>query len=508
MYYYIGPIITWFLKQRAGQIQSMMENPMDTQWAVFRYLLQQAAHTEWGKYYDYNSIESYEDFKNRVPVFEYESLKPWIDRNMRGEQNLLWPSAIKWFSKSSGTTSDVSKFIPMSAESIQDTHYKASIDLLSWYCTQFESTTIFEGKGLILGGSHQVNKFNEHSSYGDLSAVLIQNMPFLAQIYRTPDLSIALLDDWEVKIEQLAHSTMKERVTNISGVPTWTLMLIKRLYEISGKQRLKEIWPSLELYIHGGVSFTPYRQQFDNLFQDQGIRYLETYNASEGFFAFQADWDSPGMLLHLNAGIFYEFIPQCEWGKEYPNTVQLSDVVVDENYALVISTNGGLWRYKVGDTIRFTSIKPFKIEVSGRVKQFINAFGEEVIVDNTDKAIAETCKLTGARVLDYTVAPVYLTLNEQGCHEWLIEFEREPTNMESFRYILDEQLRKINSDYDAKRSKDIALSLPIILAVPNQTFYNWLKSKGKLGGQHKVPRLSNDRNYIEDIKRYAFSEVS
>ncbi len=507
MYFYIGSIITWFLKQRAGQIQSMMENPMDTQWAVFRYLMQQAEHTEWGEHFNYNTIESYGDFKNRVPVSDYDTLKPWIERSMRGEQNLLWPSNIKWYSKSSGTTSDVSKFIPMSNESIHDTHFKAGLDLLTWYCTQNESSKIFEGKGLILGGSHQVSRFNDYSFYGDLSAVLMQNMSYLAQWYRTPELSIALMDDWEKKLEQLALSTMNENVTNISGVPTWTMMLVKRLYELTGKQSIREIWPSVELYIHGGVSFTPYRHQFGQLFNDSSMRYLETYNASEGFFAFQSDWDTPGMLLHLNAGIFYEFIPQSEWDSEFPNTLQLHEVKAGENYALVISTNGGLWRYKVGDTIRFTSLNPFKIEVSGRVKHFINAFGEEVIVDNSDKAISETCKRTGARVADYTAAPVYLTLSDRGCHEWLIEFEQEPDSLEVFAKILDEELRMVNSDYDAKRSKDIALREPIIHAVPQQTFYNWLKAKGKLGGQHKVPRLSNSRSYIDEIKQYALIEA-
>jgi hypothetical protein len=395
----------------------------------------------------------------------------------------------------------------MSNESIQDTHFKAGLDLLTWYCTQYESSNIFEGKGLILGGSHQVSRFNEFSNYGDLSAVLMQNMSFLAQWYRTPELSIALMDDWEKKLEQLARSTMNENVTNISGVPTWTMMLVKRLYELTGKQSIREIWPSLELYIHGGVSFTPYRHQFDQLFNDSNMRYLETYNASEGFFAFQSDWDTPGMLLHLNAGIFYEFIPQSEWSCDFPKTVQLHEVKEGEQYAMVISTNGGLWRYKVGDTIRFTSLKPFKIEVSGRVKHYINAFGEEVIVDNSDKAIAQTCKRTGAKVADYTAAPVYLTVNERGCHEWLIEFEQEPDNLTAFTKILDEELRAVNTDYDAKRSKDIALREPIVHAVPPQTFYNWLKAKGKLGGQHKVPRLSNSRHYIDEIKKFALIEA-
>jgi hypothetical protein len=356
------------------------------------------------------------------------------------------------------------------------------------YCESYPNTNIFTGKGLVLGGSHQVNQFNQFSSYGDLSAVLLQNMSFIGQLYRIPDLSIALMDDWERKIELLARTTLHENVTNISGVPTWMIVLSKKLFEMSGKSSLREVWPQLELYIHGGVSFKPYREQFKAI-GGEGLRYLETYNASEGFFAFQSE-DDNGMLLHLNAGIFYEFIPK---------TLTLEDVNTDENYALLISTNGGLWRYKVGDTIKFTSTKPFKIEVTGRIKHYINAFGEEIIIDNAERAMNAACAATGASVRDYTVAPVYLSLNNRGCHEWLIEFEETPDDLEHFATHLDNYLREINSDYDAKRNKSLALDSPIVRALPQDTFYNWLKQRGKLGGQHKVPRLSNDRSYADDI---------
>jgi hypothetical protein len=496
--YYLGPIVTWFVRQRASAVRQMMDFPHQAQQTVFDDLIRKAADTEWGKRYDYASIRTYRDFQNRVPVQDYDTVKPYIDRAMQGEQNVLWPTPIRWFSKSSGTTSDVSKFIPMSKESIEDCHYKVAQDLLTMYCETFQDTSIFSGKGLVLGGSHQVNQLNQNSSYGDLSAVLLQNMSFLAQLYRAPDLNIALMDDWEQKIEKLAQSTINENITNVSGVPTWTMVLAKRLFELTGKQTLKDVWPNLELYIHGGVSFTPYREQFRQI-AGSGVHFLETYNASEGFFAFQCDWNSPGMLLHLNAGMFFEFIPQSDWHSDNPRALTIDEVNTTDNYALVISTNGGLWRYKIGDTVRFTSTKPFKIEVSRRIKHYINAFGEEVIAENADRAIDLACKDTGAKVIDYTVAPVYLKLGEQGRHEWLVEFEQHPDSVESFTRSLDSHLRAVNSDYDAKRSYGLALREPLVRAMPPQTFYNWLKSKGKLGGQHKVPRLSNDRTFVEEL---------
>ncbi len=487
-----------------------MEHPFESQDLVFQNLIQTASVTEWGKNFKYSTINNFDEFRKRIPVQDYDSLKPWIQRMMKGEQNILWPSEIRWFAKSSGTTSDKSKFIPVSAEAMEECHYKGGLDLLSTYCFLNEDTKIFSGKGLIIGGSHQISNLNSLTSYGDLSAVLLQNMSFIAQLHRTPDLSIALMDEWEQKIEALAQSTLKEDVTNISGVPTWTLILIKRLFELTGKNNLRDIWPNLEMYVHGGVSFTPYREQFKSLIKGDGMSYYESYNASEGFFAFQFGKKDEDLLLHLNNGIFYEFIPMSELGKEFPKTLLIDEVKPNENYALVISTNSGLWRYMVGDTIKFTSIKPFRIKVTGRVKQFINAFGEEVIADNTDNAIAYACHETGAVVSDYTVAPVYLTYDNRGCHEWLIEFEKEPRDIKLFTEKLDANLRSLNSDYDAKRYKDIALKEPTVQVLPKNSFYNWLKKKGKLGGQHKVPRLSNDRIYVDDIvsmvNTFSFSE--
>lgn len=476
-----------------------MEYPLDAQQKVFQYLVLQAKDTEWGKTHNYASIRYADEFRRMVPLQDYESLKPYIRRIMDGEQNVLWNTPVKWFSKSSGTTSDKSKFIPMTAESIEDCHYRGAIDLLSAYCISNPGTKFLSGKGLIVGGSHQINPVNKSTVYGDLSAVLLQNMSFFAQWYRTPDLSIALMDDWEKKLDALAFATVHEDVTNISGVPTWTMLLIKRLFEITGKNDLSEIWPNLEFYIHGGVSFKPYHEEFKSLIRANRMFYYETYNASEGFFGFQFGLNDGDLLLHLNNGIFYEFIPSASFGEEQPRTLLLHEVVTGENYGLVISTNGGLWRYVVGDTIRFTSVRPYKIQVTGRLKHFINAFGEEVIVDNTDRALAEACRQLGAVVNDYTVAPIYLTTQRRGGHEWLIEFSKVPYDMMLFTKVLDETLRGLNSDYDAKRSHDLALLPPVIHALEPNTFYNWLKSKGKLGGQNKVPRLNNNRDYAEEI---------
>lgn len=494
-----SPIVQWFLRQRISQIAVWIDYPLDAQQKVFQQLIQAGGDTEWGKTHQYDNIRYPDDFRKYVPLQDYESLKPFIQRMMDGEQNILWNTPVKWFSKSSGTTSDKSKYIPMTAESIEDCHYHGAIDLLSAYCNANPQTKLLSGKGLIVGGSHQINPLNKNSAYGDLSAVLLQNMSFFAQWYRTPDLSIALMDDWEKKLDALARATMYEDVTNISGVPTWTILLIKRIFELSGKNNLSEVWPNLELYIHGGVSFKPYREEFKSLIRDSQVNYFETYNASEGFFGFQYGLHDDDLLLHLSNGIFYEFIPASEFGKEQPSTILLHEVVTGQNYGLVISTNGGLWRYVVGDTIRFTSVRPYKILVTGRLKHFINAFGEEVIVENTDRAIAHACLATGAVVNDYTVAPIYLTFHHKGGHEWLIEFSKQPEDPDRFIQVLDETLRSINSDYDAKRSHDLALQLPVIHMLRPNTFYNWLKSKGKLGGQHKVPRLSNDRSYLEEI---------
>ncbi|SHF20860.1 GH3 auxin-responsive promoter family protein [Flavisolibacter ginsengisoli] len=497
----LSPAISRFARWRLWSIEKWMSDAASNQFDVWQDLFAAGQYTEFGRMYNFSHIQSLEDFKNTVPIQEYDSLKPFIERMMKGEENILWNTPISWFAKSSGTTSDKSKFIPVSEESLQDNHYKASKDVLSFYYASHPESDLLTGKSLIIGGSHQISQVNEEVHCGDLSAVIVQNSPFWSNWIRTPDTSIILMDEWESKIEKLAQSTILENVTSMAGVPTWLIVLLKRILEITGKQTIKEVWPSLELYMHGGVSFVPYKQQFEKLI-GAPINYLEMYNASEGFFAAQDDVTKEGMLLMCDHGIFYEFMPLSEYGKEFPETIQLDDVQTGVNYALVITTNGGLWRYLVGDTIQFVSLDPFRIKVSGRIKHYINAFGEEIIIDNTDQAIAVASQKTGAVVKDYSAAPVYFSEEGNGAHEWLIEFEKEPKDLEGFTSELDIALKNINSDYEAKRYKDIALRMPLIKSVPLNTFTNWLSSKGKLGGQHKVPRLSNERTIIEDIKSF------
>ncbi|WP_018615083.1 GH3 auxin-responsive promoter family protein [Segetibacter koreensis] len=494
----LSPAISRLARFRLWRIENWINNPVAAQYEVFQDLITSAQYTEIGRKYRFEDIYTIKDFKDLVPIHEYEDLKPYIERMMNGEQNLLWNTPINWFAKSSGTTSDKSKFIPVSEESLDGSHFQGAKDLLTLYYNFNPDSDLLTGKGLVIGGSHQVCKMNEEAKYGDLSAVLMQNTPFYGHWLRTPELSIALLDEWETKIEKLAKTTIHENVTSISGVPTWTLVLIKRILEITGKECLAEVWPNLELYIHGGVSFTPYKEQFEKLI-GAPINYLDLYNASEGFFAAQDNPDVEGMLLFLHHGIFYEFLPVEEYGKANPQTLQLDSVEIGKNYAVVISTNGGLWRYLIGDTIQFTSLSPYKIKVSGRIKHFINAFGEEVIVNNSDCAIAAACEKTGAIVNDYTAAPIYFSEKGNGGHEWLIQFEKEPSDLGFFTYELDNALKNANSDYEAKRHKDIALRMPVIRSLKKGVFEEWLKSKGKLGGQHKVPRLSNDRKYIDEI---------
>lgn len=498
----LSPAISRLARFRLGRIEEWINNPIAAQYEVFQDLIASAQYTEIGRKYDFENVYTIDTFKEAVPIYEYEDLKPYIERSMQGEQNLLWNTPINWFAKSSGTTNDKSKFIPVSEESLDENHFQGAKDLLTLYYNLHPESDLLTGKGLVIGGSHQVSKMNDEAHYGDLSAVLMQNTPFYGHWVRTPELSIALLDEWETKIEKLAKTTIRENVTSISGVPTWTLVLIKRILEITGKTHLIEVWPNLELYIHGGVSFTPYREQFEKLI-GAPINYLDLYNASEGFFAAQDNSEEEGMLLFLQHGIFYEFLPTEEYGKENPQTVQLDQVKTGKNYAVVISTNGGLWRYLIGDTVQFTSLAPYKIKVSGRIKHFINAFGEELIVNNSDCAIAAACEKTGARVNDYTAAPIYFSDKGNGSHEWLIQFEKEPCDLGLFTYELDNALKNVNSDYEAKRHKDIALRMPVIKPLKKGVFEEWLKSKGKLGGQHKVPRLSNDRKYIDEIKSIA-----
>ena len=483
---------------RFWRIQNWSIHPVAAQRQVLQDLVSAGQYTEFGKKFNFHRLFTLKEFKKRIPIHEYDNIKPYISRMMEGEENVLWNTPVKWFAKSSGTTSDKSKFIPISDESLTDNHFKASKDVLTNYYNNFPGSDLLTGKALVVGGSHQISNVSDEIQFGDLSAVLLQNSPFWGQWIRTPELSVALLDEWENKIEMLAQTTANENVTSLAGVPTWTLILLKRILEIKGKKTIKEIWPNLELYINGGVSFVPYKEQFDKIIGAK-INYLEIYNASEGFIAGQVKPDDDGMLLFTEHGIFYEFMPVEEYGKENSDTVGLSDVTVGKNYALIISTTGGLWRYLIGDTVTFTSINPYKIKVSGRLKHYMNAFGEEVIVDNTDKAIAIACEKTNAMVSDYTAAPVYFSEYSNGAHEWLIEFEKEPDNITAFTYELDNALKDVNSDYEAKRHKDIALRLPIIHVLPKGTFTKWLKSKEKLGGQHKVPRLSNERTIVEEV---------
>jgi hypothetical protein len=493
-------LVSWLMIKRIHQIELFIKYPHDVQDEWFERLISQGKSTEWGKKYDYKSITNVRQFSERVPISTYEDLKPFIDRLRQGEQNILWPEEIKWFAKSSGTTSSKSKFIPVSNSSLDECHFKGGKDMLSLYVRNNPETMIFDGKGLVMGGSHNISEVNNESYYdGDLSAIIIQNLPFWAQFLKTPNLSIALMDEWEEKIELMARETMQHDVTNISGVPSWTMVLIKKVLELTGKENLSEVWPNLEVFFHGGVNFDPYREQFKNLIPNPNMNYMETYNASEGFFGIQDQKNSNDLLLMLDYGIFYEFIPVENLYDERPKVVQLGQVELNHNYALVISTNAGLWRYLIGDTVKFTSTNPYRIKITGRTKNFINAFGEELIVDNAEKALAIACSKCQVNIIDYTAAPLYLSGKESGAHEWLIEFENPPGNIDYFAETFDNALKSLNSDYEAKRYHNMILRPPIIRTMEAGTFYNWLKINGKLGGQHKVPRLSNNRDIVDQI---------
>lgn len=496
----LNSFISWFIKKRVHQIELFRKYPHEVQQEWLKRLLSNAEDTEWGQNYEFKSIETPDQFRNRIPINDYDSLKKDIERTRNGEQNILWGTEIRFFAKSSGTTSDKSKYIPVSDEALEDCHYKAGKDLLSIYYNNHPDASIFDGMGLVMGGSQNITEINNSSYYdGDLSAILLQNLPFWVQLLRTPNLSIALMDEWESKIEKMAHETMDHNVTSIAGVPSWTLVLIKRILEIKGTDNLKEVWPNLEVFFHGGVSFNPYRTQYEKYLPKGSINYMETYNASEGFFAIQDQVHSDEMLLMLDYGIYYEFLPIEDLHREQPKTLTLDEVEVMKNYALIITTNGGLWRYMIGDTVIFTSLNPYRIKITGRTKSYINAVGEEIIVDNAEKALAEACAKTGAHINDYTGAPIYFSGNKNAGHEWIIEFDKEPENLMFFTEIFDNALKSTNSDYEAKRYNDMVLRKPIIHSAPQNTFYKWLKEKGKLGGQNKVPRLSNSRKYVESI---------
>lgn len=495
----IPSILKWLNHKRLEQIELFKKYPEETQQEVLYQLLAKSANTEWGNKYDYSSISSVREYQSRVPLQSYEDIIPYVERLKKGEINLLWPGEVKWFAKSSGTTSTKSKFIPVTRESLEDCHYRGAKDLLAVYTKNRPDTRIFTGKGLILGGSHQVNNFSNDSLYGDLSAILMENAPFWVDLIKTPKTSIALLEDFEEKLDRITALTVNENVTNISGVPSWYLVLIKQILAYTGKANLTEIWPNLEVFFHGGISFVPYREQFSNFIQGPQMQYMETYNASEGFFGLQDDPSSGDMLLMLDLGIFYEFIPADKINSPNPPVCTIGEVARGVSYAIVISTNGGLWRYTIGDTIIFTSLTPHKFIISGRTKHFINAFGEEVIIDNAEKALYSACKSTGAVIAEYTAGPVYIGAESKGSHEWLIEFEKGPADLNIFTDVLDNTLKSVNSDYEAKRYKDINLVKPVVRILPPGTFYKWLREKNKLGGQNKVPRLSNNREYIDEI---------
>jgi hypothetical protein len=498
----INTIASWWMKKRMHQIELFMKYPSDVQNEWLKKLIDSAEHTEWGIKHNYENISNYEQFKRSVPLQDYDSLKPFIDRIRKGEQNILWNSDIKFFAKSSGTTNDKSKFIPVSAESLDNCHYNGGRDMIAIHCSLHPETQLFTGKNLALAGSLVTDHYNGYESQnGDLSAIVINNLPVWAEFFRAPDMSIALMDRWDEKLDKIAEATANENMVSLAGVPSWMLLIMKKVLERTGKSSIAEVWPNLEVYFHGGVNFTPYRDQFKDIFNKSDLSYLELYNATEGFFGIQDQRNSGELLLMLDYGIFYEFIPVdlLNDNNSIPITLSLDEVKTGINYEMVISTNAGLWRYRLGDTIMFTSVYPFRFKITGRTKHFMNAFGEEVIVDNADKALAIACEKTGAQIREYTAAPVYMHGNESGAHEWLIEFEKQPDTIEYFTEILDNALKSINSDYEAKRYQNLALRLPLVKSLPQGTFYKWLEGKNKLGGQHKVPRLSNERKYVEEI---------
>jgi len=465
-------------------------------------LITKAAHTEWGVKHSYDTIRSYEDYARRVPIQSYDDIKPYVERMRHGARNVLWPSQVRWYAKSSGTTNDKSKFIPVTSEGLKQMHYKGPADCLAYYLMTRTDSRFFDGKGLILGGSHAPNYNLKHSLVGDLSAILIENIHPLANFLRVPSKEVALLSDFEEKMERITRSTISKNITNISGVPSWMMAVIKRVLEITGAQSLDEVWPNLEIFFHGGVSFAPYRETYQQLIRSPRMQYRETYNASEGFFGVQNDPTDPSMMLMLDYGVFYEFIPLEELGKPDPTILPLTGIEVGRNYAVVISNMCGLWRYLIGDTVRFTSKNPYKFVISGRTKHFINAFGEELVVENAEKGLQAACIATGAQVSEYTAAPVFMGTDAKCRHQWLIEFSVAPDSIEHFTQVLDETLQQVNSDYEAKRYKDITLQrLEVIPARPD-LFHDWLKAKGKLGGQHKVPRLSNTREYIDEMLKF------
>ncbi|MDY7396491.1 GH3 auxin-responsive promoter family protein [Aureibaculum sp. 2210JD6-5] len=491
-------VISWFLKKRKHQMELFLKYPIDVQHELLIRLVETAKNTEFGKQYNFSSIYNYQTFREQVPIQQYETFEPLIERARKGEQNLFWPTQIQWFAKSSGTTNAKSKFIPVSQEALEYCHLKAGKDMLALYINNNEDAGLFNGRGLRLGGSSAIYEDN-NTYFGDLSAIIIENMPFWADFSSSPKSEVALMSEWEAKMEAIVNETINENITSLVGVPSWMLVLLNAVLEKTGKDNILEVWPNLEVYFHGGVNFNPYREQYKKLIPKKDFRYYETYNASEGFFALQDENNSLDLLLMLDYGIFYEFIPMSEFNGEDSIAIPLEEVQLNINYAIVITTNAGLWRYLIGDTVKFVSLNPFRIRITGRTKHYINVFGEELIIENAEEALKQACAKTNAIVVDYTVAPIFMDGKKQGSHEWMIEFKKAPKNIDYFTELLDNSLKSINSDYEAKRYNDMTLTMPKVHQAQAGLFYNWLKLKNKLGGQHKVPRLSNSRGFMDEL---------
>jgi hypothetical protein len=505
---WINQAFRWYYRQRYKGIEYFMRHPHEVQRRWLSQLLNSAKYTEWGKRHRFNQIHTPEDFSRMVPLQDYESIKPYIQRMMHGERDVLWSGQVQWFSKSSGTTSDKSKFLPVSSHNLKKCHIRGTWDTMALYYHQRPQARLFEAKSLMVGGS--LSTFSEYpdTRFGDVSAIMLHHMPLVGYPFFIPDMKTVLMDEWESKVEKLAQAGAREpNIVFLGGVPTWIVVLFRRILEITGKKHMLEVWPNFEVYIHGGVSFKPYQKQFEAFFPSEKVDYLEIYNASEGYFAVQDDMSEEGMLLLLNNGIYYEFLPMEQWGSERQQAIPLWEVEAGKQYAIVISTNAGLWRYMPGDTVVFTSTNPYRVKVTGRTKQFVNAFGEEVMVDNTDQALAETSRQLNATVAEYTVAPVYFQHSNKGGHEWLIEFEQAPADIAAFQELLDKNLQCVNSDYEAKRYKNMALAPLCVRVLPRGAFLAWMQSRGKAGGQHKVPRLANDRQYVDEILRFLRQSV-
>jgi hypothetical protein len=497
---FLNTVIAWSLKKRKHQIDFFIKYPVEVQYELLNKMIFTAKDTEIGKKFNFDKIHSYNEFAKQVPIRKYESIQKEIERARKGEQNIFWPTKIKWFAKSSGTTASKSKFIPVSTEALYDCHYKGVKDMLSIYVCNNDDTQMFAGKSLRLGGSSKTYQKNE-TIYGDLSAIIIQNLPLWAEFSSAPSKEVALMSDWETKMDRIIDETINEDITSLAGVPSWMLILLNKIIDRSGKDNILQVWPNLEVYFHGGVNFGPYQKQYEKLIPKKDFKYYETYNASEGFFAIQDQNYNKELLLMLDYGIFYEFIPMDLFNDEDSVAIPLEQVEINKNYAIVITTNAGLWRYLIGDTVQFTSLKPYRIKITGRTKYFINAFGEEIILDNVEKALDLTTKKTNSTIKEYTVAPIFMQENKKGKHQWLIEFIKEPEDLAFFTVVLDNALKAINSDYEAKRYLNITLDLPEIVKGKKDVFYRWLKYKNKLGGQHKIPRLSNDRKFMDEILR-------